>query len=256
MRVIGRWLAVVLLFACLTAGAAERPLTVFAAASLKESLDQVGSAWAAAGHPKPLISYAASSALARQIEQGAPADVFVSADAQWMDYLQDRKLIVAASRFVLVRNELVVVAPANAPLQSLDLSGKDALTAALGNGRLAVAETASVPAGIYAKQSLTALGLWEAVAGNLAQGDNVRATLAFVARGDTPLGIVYATDAKVEPRVKVVAVFPPKSHAPIVYPAARTTTAFDDRTAADFLTFLRSRQATGIFRAAGFGDGR
>lgn len=251
-----RWLAGLLLLACVVATAGERPLTVFAAASLKESLDDVGRAWQAAGHPAPVISYAASSALARQIEQGAPADVFIAADNVWMDYLQDRKRIEPASRFVLVRNDLVLIAPASASLQTLDLARKDALPAALGSGRLAVAETTSVPAGVYARQSLVKLGLWDAVAGRLAQGENVRAAMAFVARGDTPLGIVYATDARVEPRVKVVARFPGKSHAPIVYPAARTTSAADARRAAEFLAFLRGRQAVAIFRAAGFSDGR
>ncbi|MBS0462774.1 MAG: molybdate ABC transporter substrate-binding protein [Proteobacteria bacterium] len=239
-----------------TAFAADRPLTVFAAASLKESLDGVERAWEASGHPKFVVSYAASSALARQIEAGAPADVFISADNRWMDYLQDRKLIEPASRFVLVRNELVLIAPANSPLKSITLDSKQAWLAALGTGRLAVAEVASVPAGTYARQALEKLGLWDALAAHLAQGENVRATLEFVARGDTPLGIVYLTDAKVEPRVKVLAAFPAASHDPIVYPAARTVGAGDAKSAAELLAFLRGRQAVAIFRAAGFADKR
>ncbi|HTA64957.1 MAG TPA: molybdate ABC transporter substrate-binding protein [Xanthomonadaceae bacterium] len=246
-----------MLFCCAAVSAADhRPLTVFAAASLKESLDNAEHAWEAAGHAKAVVSYAASSALAKQIEQGAPADVFISADNQWMDYLQDKKLVEPASRFVLVRNGLVLVAPTTSALSSLDPGKRDAVLSALGSGRLAVAETSSVPAGIYAKQALQKLGLWDAVSAHLAQGENVRATLEYVARGDTPLGIVYLTDAKAEPRVKVLATFDARTHEPIVYPAARTTAAADPKTAAAFLEFLRGKQATDAFHAAGFADGR
>lgn len=250
------WFACLAIWLCCSvATAAARPLTVFAAASLRESLDAAAQAWEAGGHGKIAISYAASSALARQIEQGAPADVFISADTRWMDYLQDKKYIEPASRFVLVRNTLVLVAPASSPLDALDLAKPGALLAALGKGRLAVAETSSVPAGIYAREALEKLGLWNSVAAKLAQGENVRATLEYVARGDTPLGIVYLTDARVEPRVKVLATFAAKTHVPIVYPAARTMSASDPRAAAKFLEFLRSRQAAAIFRNAGFIDG-
>jgi len=244
-----------LLFCCAAVCAADHPLTVFAAASLRESLDNVEHAWEAAGHDKVVVSYAASSVLAKQIEQGAPAGIFISADNEWMDYVQDRKLIEPASRFVLVRNALVLVAPATSTLQSLDPANKAAVLAALGTGRLAVAETSSVPAGKYARQALEKLGLWNAVSAHLAQGENVRATLEFVARGDTPLGIVYLTDARAEPRVKVLAVFDEKTHEKILYPAARTISA-EPKSAAAFLAFLRSKQALTIFRAAGFVDGR
>ena len=247
------------LFACLlfclcslSASAADRPLTVFAAASLRESLDAVAQAWETEGHGKVVVSYAASSALARQIEQGAPADVFVSADNEWMDYLQDRKLVEPATRFVLVRNALVLVAPANSRLRAVDPAKRGALATALGDGRLALAETTSVPAGKYARQSLQKLGVWDAVMAHLAQGENVRAALEFVARGDTPLGIVYRTDARAEPRVRVVGVFADNTHAPIVYPAARTTAAADPETAAAFLAYLRGPRATANFRKAGF----
>ena len=250
-RIIG----LLLLLCCVAASAADQPLTVFAAASLRESLDSVEHAWEAAGHGKIAVSYAASSALAMQIEQGAPADVFISADNDSMDYLQDRKLIEPASRFVLVRNALVLVAPATSTLQSIDLGRRDRFLAALGQGRLAVAETSSVPAGKYAKQALSKLGLWDAVSTHLAQGENVRATLEFVARGDTPLGVVYLTDARAEPRVKVLATFAEPTHQKILYPAARTTAA-DPKAAAEFLAFLRDKQAVAIFRAAGFTDGR
>lgn len=252
-----RLIACLLVFLCCApASAAERPLTVFAAASLRESLDAVAQAWEVDGHGKIVVSYAASSALAKQVEQGAPADVFVSADVEWMDYLQDRKLIEPASRFVLVRNALVLIAPATSTLKSLDPSKHGALLAALDSGRLAVAETTSVPAGKYARQSLEKLGLWNAVAMRLAQGENVRAALEFVARGDTPLGIVYLTDARAEPRVKILATFTDTTHASIVYPAARTTGATDPKAAAAFLEFLRGKQAVAIFRRAGFTDGR
>jgi molybdate transport system substrate-binding protein len=245
----------VLLAWCTTAHGADRPLTVFAAASLRESLDKVEQAWEAQGHGKVVVSYAASSALAKQIEQGAPADVFISADNEWMDYLQDRKLIEPASRFVLVRNALVLIAPAASPLKSIDPANRHDMLAALGNGRLAVAETSSVPAGKYTRQALERLGLWNAVVARLAQGENVRAALEYVARGDTPLGIVYLSDAGAEPRVKVLAVFAEKTHEKILYPAARTIAA-EPKAAAGFLAFLRGKQSVAIFRSAGFIDGR
>jgi len=240
---------------CAAAPAAVRPITVFAAASLRESLDKVDQAWEAQGHDKVVVSYAASSALAKQIEQGAPADVFISADNEWMDYLQDRKLIEPASRFVLVRNALVLIAPATSPLQSIAPGNSHDMLAELGSGRLAVAETSSVPAGKYARQALEKLGLWNVVAAHLAQGENVRAALEYVARGDTPLGIVYLSDVRAEPRVKILAVFAEKTHEKILYPAARTITA-EPKAAAAFLAFLRSKQAVAIFRGAGFVDGR
>lgn len=252
-----------LLFVCLAAvavgsvaSAAERPLTIFAAASLQKCLNESALEWQAAGHPKVAISYAASSTLAKQIEQGAPADVYVAADNQWMDYLQDKKLVEPASRFVLVRNTLVLVAPATSTLQSFDPARRGALLAALGNGRLAVAETSTVAAGIHAKQTLQKLGIWNQVASHLAQGENERAALESVVRGDALLAIVYLTDAKSEPRVKVLATFAARAHEPIVYPAARTTIAADSRLAAAFLEFLRSKKVEKIFRNEGFVDGR
>ncbi len=231
--------------------AQPEPLTVFAAASLKESLDAVTVAWTARSGQKVVVSYAASSALARQIEQAAPADVFISADAEWMEYLAARHRIDPASRFALVRNALVLVSPAKGGATRVALEPA-AIAQALGtNGRLAVAETDNVPAGKYAKQSLTALGLWPALSARLAPADNVRAALAFVARGEAPLGIVYETDARAEPSVRVVARFPASSHAPIVYPAARVATSPVARSA-DFLAFLRGPRASAIFLRAGF----
>jgi molybdate transport system substrate-binding protein len=225
-------------------------ITVFAAASLKESLDAAAAAWTRQSGQKIVLSYAASSALARQIEQRAPADVFISADGEWMDYLQLRRLIDADSRFTLVGNRLVLIAPAGSKVRRVPLKFAP-LRKALGDGRLAVAETGSVPAGMYAKQSLLKLGLWNTVAGQLAQADNVRAAMAFVALGEAPLGIVYATDARAEPRVRVVAIFDDASHDPILYPAARTAHG-DAAATRGFLAFLRGATARAIFRNAGF----
>ncbi len=234
-----------------SASAAPEPMTVFAASSLKESLDAVAVAWTAQSGQKVVVSYAASSALAKQIEQAAPADVFISADTEWMEYLAERKAVDAASRFDLVRNQLVLVAPAAGGPAHVALRGA-ALAQALGaDGRLAVAETQNVPAGRYARQSLTALGLWDGVAAHLAPAENVRAALAFVARGESPLGIVYETDARAEPRVRVVARFPDNSHAPIVYPAARVAASPRAR-AGGFLAYLHSVGARAIFLRAGF----
>lgn len=231
--------------------AEERPLTVFAAASLKNALDAVNAAWEKGGGGKVTVSYAASSALAKQIETGAPADVFVSADLDWMDYLKEGKLIAPGSDFVLLGNRLVLIAPKES---SADVTiGKDfPLAEAIGDGRLAVADVNAVPAGRYAKASLTSLGVWSAVEGKLAQAENVRAALKLVATGEAPLGIVYATDAKAEKAVKVIGEFPEASHPPIVYPAAMTASAADSARAAAYLAFLRSAKAAAIFGEAGF----
>lgn len=243
-------LLLLLTLPALAQSAEPRPLTVFAAASLKESLDEASAAWTKRSGQKVSISYAGSSALAKQIEQGAPADVFISADGEWMDYLQQRKLIDVGSRANLVGNRLVVIAPADSALRTLPLKPA-ALRQALGDGRLAMAETTAVPAGRYGKQALMTLGLWDAVSGQLAQADNVRAAMAFVARGEAPLGIVYATDAQAELKVRVVAAIPDKTHGAIVYPVARLARTPPAATNG-FLTFLRSEQAKAIFKRAGF----
>lgn len=226
-------------------------ITVFAAASLQESLDEVGRLWTLRSGQPVVLSYAGSSALARQIEQGAPAQVFVAADQEWMDHLEQRGLVDTASRTDLLRNRLVVVAPGSDGIESLALV-RGALPAALGpRGRLAIAETEAVPAGRYARQALVELGLWDEVADRLAQGDNVRASLAFVARGEAPLGIVYATDARAEPKVRVVAEIPASSHAPIVYPVARVAGA-GSAVVDGFLHFLQGPEARAVFERAGF----
>jgi molybdate transport system substrate-binding protein len=225
------------------------PLTVFAAASLKNVLDEEGAAYTAKSGQPVRFSYAASSALARQIEQGAPADLFISADPDWMDYLAQRHLIVAASRRDLISNHLALIAPAASTVR-LRIGEGMPLAAALGDGRLAVAGP-DVPAGIYAKAALTALGVWGAVQSKLAPADNVRGALLFVAQGEAPLGIVYDTDAKVEPKVRIVGLFPDASHPPIVYPGAVTTDAANPAAAA-FLAFLQGPQSAAVFRKYGF----
>lgn len=253
MTPISRFFFLLLLVALPISAKPPEPLptiTVFAAASLKESLDEAAAAWTTRSGQKVSISYAGSSALARQIEQGAPADVFISADNEWMDYLQQRKRIDPDSRVDLVGNRLVVIAPAAAALPTLPLKPA-AVRQALGEGRLAMAETASVPAGRYGKQALTTLGLWDTVSGRLAQADNVRAAMAFVSRGEAPLGIVYATDAQAEPKVRVVATFPARTHDAIVYPVARVAKTPPAATKG-FLAFLRGGEAKAIFKRAGF----
>jgi molybdate transport system substrate-binding protein len=225
------------------------PVTVFAAASLKNAMDEVLAAFTARSHVPARASYAASSAIARQIEQSAPADVFISADVDWMDYLAGRHLIVLASRRDLLANHLALIAPADSNTR-LRIAKDMPLAAALGSGRLAIAGP-DVPAGRYAEASLTALRVWPGVRDRLARAESVRATLAFVARGETPLGVVYDTDAKVEPKVRIVGLFPDSSHAPIVYPVALVSTSHNPNAAA-VLKFLEGPTAASIFQRYGF----
>ncbi|WP_290886850.1 molybdate ABC transporter substrate-binding protein [Arenimonas sp.] len=252
MTVLRCFLCLLLLVALPADGRGEpRALTVFAAASLKESLDAAAEDWTRLSGQPVVVSFAASSALARQIEQGAPADVFISADAEWMDYLQRRQQIDPSTRFDLAANRLVLIAPATSSLAAVALTDREAVLRALGDGRLAVAETASVPAGRYARQSLETLGLWEALEPRLAQGENVRAAMAFVARGEAPIGIVYATDAQAEKGVRAIARFPADGHGRIIYPAARVARSDADH-ARGFLGYLRGDRAAEILRKAGF----
>lgn len=225
-------------------------VTVFAAASLKNALDAAATAFKAKTGIELKISYAGSMALARQIEAAAPAEVFISADEASMDYLAGRNLIRADTRFDFLGNTLVVVAPKGAKLDTLAFT-KEAFAAALGSGKITTGDPVSVPVGKYAKASLEKLGLWSALESNFAYTDNVRAALAFVARDEAPLGVVYLTDAKSEPKVKVVATFPAGSHPPIVYPAALTATAQGDAPK-KLLTFLKSKAATDLFVEQGF----
>jgi molybdate transport system substrate-binding protein len=244
------WAAVLGLGIVLAPAARADQILVFAAASLKTALDQVNQGFAAASAHRAKASYAASSALARQIEQGAPADVFFSADLDWLDYLEARSLIQVETRVELLGNELVLIGPAGAPSGSLTLGPEADLTALLGRGRLALAQVDSAPAGKYAKAALEKLGLWRQVEGRLAQAENVRAALALVARGETPLGIVYRTDALAEPGVTILATFPAESHPPIIYPVALTREA--GAAGHDYLAFLRSPAAREVFQRHGF----
>jgi molybdate transport system substrate-binding protein len=232
-----------------TAAAAAPDLIVLAASSLTDALNEIGPAFTAATHRGVKLSYAASSALARQIEAGAPADVFMSADTDWMDYLQTRNLIDTASRHNVLGNRLVLISPADSTV-TVKIRPHFALAKLLGSGRLATGNPDSVPVGKYAKIALTNLGVWSEVQDKVAPADNVRAALALVARGEAPLGIVYRTDALVEKKVRIVAEFPASSHDPIIYPVATTT--HPQQGAADFVKFLQSRAAQAIFAKYGF----
>lgn len=233
---------------------AEQPGTgtviVFAAASLKNALDDIDAAWRRDTGKSVTASYAASSTLAKQIENGAPADLFISADAEWMDYLEQRKLIRPGSRSDLLGNSLVLIAPAGSTVQ-LTVAPGFPLLAALGDGRLAMADPAGVPAGKYGRAALEKLGVWPGVVNRIAAAENVRAALLLVARGEAPLGIVYATDAAIEPGVRIVATFPPDTHPPIVYPIAMTTSS-ENPNAAALLTYLHGAAARAQFQKAGF----
>jgi molybdate transport system substrate-binding protein len=242
----------VLLACFLPARAADAPLTVFAAASLKESMDEAALAFQRDTGQAVRVSYAGSSALARQIEQGAPADVFVSADLDWMDELQSRGLIDTATRSELLGNTLVLVAPKNSVAAPVELQQGADLRPLLGaRGRIALALVDSVPAGKYAKAAFTSLGMWDALQPRAAESENVRAALLLVARGETPLGVVYGSDALAEPRARVLATFPEDSHPPIVYPAAKVKASAHPRAAA-FVRWLRTPGASAIFRSHGF----
>lgn len=222
---------------------------VFAAASLANVLGELDQAFTARTGIHVTSSLSASSTLAKQIEAGAPADVYFSADLQWMDYLQQRGLLRAGSRRDLIGNSLVLIAPSGTSMRVSIRPGLD-LSRLLGGGRLAVADPDSVPAGIYAREALQKLGAWSSVAPLLVRAENVRAALEYVARGDAPLGIVYRTDALVEKRVRIVGVFPEDSHPPIVYPIALTLHA--GAAAARYLAFITSAEARPIFRKWGF----
>ena len=229
------------------ATAADRPLLVFAAASLKNALDEVAKQWQRANGKPVIISYAATSALARQIEQGAPADLFISADLDWMDYLETRDLIKSGTRVNLLGNRLVLVAPRDVSPRIVGLD----IPAALGDGKLAMATIDAVPAGKYGKAALESLGMWSAVKDHVVQSDNVRAALILVARGEARLGIVYQTDAEADPNLRIVGLFPADSHPPIIYPAALVASSKhgDGRR---LLDYLASAAAKPLFEKQGF----
>jgi molybdate transport system substrate-binding protein len=243
--------AVLALAALVFPAAAQERLTIFAAASLRNALDEVNTGFSQSSGIPVSASYAATSALAKQVEQGAPADVFLSADTEWMDWLAERKLVAPQTRVNLLGNVLVLIAPKNASLGQVAIApGFDPAKLA-GDGRIAVADVRAVPAGLYAKAALEKLGAWKAVEPKLAQADNVRAALAYVARGEAPLGIVYATDAKIEPGVKVIGTFPPDSHPAIVYPVGALA-GRDGPAAQRYLEYLRGTTARAIFENYGF----
>lgn len=227
-------------------------ILVFAAASLTDALQAVAEAYQAQSGDVPVLSFASSSTLARQINQGAPADVYVSANLKWMDFLAQHDRLLAPSRRNLLANRLALVAPVSSPLDEVAITNGFAIDRLLGEARLAMGDPAHVPAGIYGKQALQTLHVWSKVQHRVAASANVRAALALVALGETPLGIVYRTDALASQRVKVVGLFPASSHTPIVYPAALTRTAKDNVAARAFLEFLSSATATDIFTQYGF----
>lgn len=232
------------------ATAQGRGPVVLAAASLQESLTEAADAWAVQGHARPVLSFAASSALARQVIVGAPADIFLSADEPWMDAVAKAGRLRAGTRAALLGNRLVLIAPAASRVRLTPVRGFP-LARALGSGRLALADPDAVPAGKYAKAALSHLGVWNGVAGRLAPAENVRAAMALVERGAAPLGIVYATDARASKAVRIVGIFPAASHPPIRYPVA-VLKASRHRDAAGFRAFLLSKQGRAIFARHGF----
>jgi len=248
------WLGLVLAVAAAPLSPARAQaggLVIFAAASLKNALDEIAAAWTReTGTPAPKISYAASSALAKQIEQGAPAALFISADTDWMDYVEKKSLLKNDTRVNLLGNKIVLITAKDSSV-SIDIKPGFDLATAVGSGKLAMANVDAVPAGKYGKAALEKLGAWNGVKDKIAQAENVRAALLLVARGEAPFGIVYSTDAAAEPNVKIVSIFPADSYPPVVYPAAETK---ESRTADArvFLDYLKSSKARTAFEKRGF----
>ena len=232
------------------ATAEDKTLTVFAAASMKNALDDIDAAFTAKTGVKVNASYAASSALAKQIEQGAPADIFVSADTDWMDYAVGKKTINEPTRVNLLGNSIVLIAPKDSKVDSVTIGPGFDLAKLAGDGRIATGDVKAVPVGKYAKAALEKLGAWQAAEPKFAMAESVRAALTLVARGEAVLGIVYSTDAKVEPGVKIVGTFPADSHPAIIYPVAATATAKGETAA--YLDFLRSQAAKTVLEKYGF----
>ena len=233
-----------------SAMAQDKTITIFVAASMTNMANELSAIYTRNTGVKVTPSYAASSALAKQIEAGAPADVFISADTPWMNYVQERKLIKNGTRFDLAGNRLVLIAPKDSKLDRVTIGPGFDLAKLAGDGRIATGDVKAVPAGRYAKAALEKLGSWAAAENKLAQAENVRAALALVARGEAPLGIVYETDAKVEPGVKIIGHFPADSHPPITYPVALTATAKPEADA--YLKLLRSATAQVVLEKYGF----
>src|SRR6202034_3106563 len=230
--------------------AEEKALTIFAAASMKNALDDIDAAYTTKTGVKVAASYAASSVLAKQIDQGAPADIFLSADTDWMDYAAKQKTIKAETRTNLLGNSIVLIAPKDSSIGNVTIGQGFDLAKLAGGGKIATGDVNSVPVGKYAKAALEKLGAWDAAAPKFAMAESVRAALTLVARQEAVLGIVYATDAKVEPGVKIVGTFPADSHPPIIYPVAATSTAKPDTSG--YLAFLRSSAAKTVLEKYGF----
>jgi molybdate transport system substrate-binding protein len=240
-----------------TAQAQSGDIVVFAAASLKNALDAVNAQWKKETGKSARISYAASSALAKQMEQGAPAQMFISADLDWMDYVEKKGLIKPETRSNLLGNRIVLIAPKD-KARAVEIKPGFDLASVLGDGRLSMANVDAVPAGKYGKAALEKLGVWAGVSGKIAQAENVRAALLLVSRGEAPAGIVYQTDAAADPNVKIIGTFPEDTHPPIIYPIALTASATHPDAAA-FLAYIRSEKAKPLFQAQGFtvlGQGR
>ena len=242
--------AILMVGAVRPASAQDKSMIVFAAASMKNAIDDIDAAFTKKTGIRVVASYAATSALIKQIEQGAPADVFASADIEWMDYGTQKKLIRDDTRVNLLGNRLVLIASKDSKIDVVNIGAGFDLAALAGNGRIVTGDVRAVPVGKYAKAALEKLGAWNAAENKLAMAENVRAALALVGRGEAPLGIVYETDAKVEPGVKIVGQFPADSHPAIVYPVALTASAKPE--AARYLAFLRSQDAKAVFEKYGF----
>jgi len=238
----------------LAPGVYAADVTVFAAASLKEAMDDQAKQFEANTGNKVIVSYGASNALAKQIEAGAPADLFISADLDWMDYVEQRNLLAPGTRISLLRNTLVLIAPASSK-STLKIGPNFGLAAALGQEKLAMANPDSVPAGKYGKAALEKLGVWSGVEKQVARTETVRAALALVSRGEAPFGIVYSTDALADKGVRVVDTFPPDTYPPIVYPAAVIATG-KSVAAKPLLDYLRSPSARPVWEKYGFGLAR
>jgi molybdate transport system substrate-binding protein len=251
-RSAGLFVALTILFgsAHSSALAQDKTLLVFAAASMKNALDDIDAAYTAKTGVKIVASYAASSALAKQIEQGAPADIFASADTDWMDYATAKKSINEPTRVNLLGNTIVLIAPKDSRIDKVAIGPGFDLAKLAGDGKIATGDVKAVPVGKYAKAALEKLGAWSAAEPKFAMAESVRAALTLVSRSEAALGIVYSTDAKVDPSVRIVGTFPENSHPAIIYPVAATATAKSE--AADYLAFLRSTAAKTIFEKYGF----
>ncbi|EKN3571660.1 molybdate ABC transporter substrate-binding protein [Yersinia enterocolitica] len=248
---VNKWVASAALLAAFSSSAMAADMTVFAAASLTNALQDIAAQYKKEKQVEVVASYASSSTLARQIEQGAPADLFISADQQWMDYAIDKQQMVANTRFTLLGNELVLIAPKDSKITKVEIDKKTDWKKLLEGGRLAVGDPDHVPAGIYAKESLENLGAWATLAPEMARANNVRSAMALVERAEAPLGIVYGSDAIASDKVKVVGVFPEASHKPVEYPMA-IVKGHENPTVTAFYDYLKSPAAAVIFEKYGF----